>query len=165
MPDERPAAPLPGGVPDGTSESDWSALERVRREKLARLRAAGVDPYPVGFARSHTLAEVARHWPDLAPGQESGDVVRVAGRIVLKRDFGRLAFWTLRHGGDELQAMLTVDSLGPDQLELVTDLDAGDWVGVQGEVVRTWPSRCGPCRTSGRASPTWRCARGSGRST
>jgi len=137
VPDERPAAPLPGGVPDGTSESDWSALERVRREKLARLRAAGVDPYPVGFARSHTLAEVARHWPDLAPGQESGDVVRVAGRIVLKRDFGRLAFWTLRHGGDELQAMLTVDSLGPDQLELVTDLDAGDRVGVQGEVGRT----------------------------
>jgi lysyl-tRNA synthetase class 2 len=109
----------------------------MRREKLARLRSAGVDPFPAGFERSHTLAEVARGWEGLAAGEESSDVVRVAGRVVLKRDFGRLAFWTLRQGDDELQVMLTVGSLGSDQFELVTDLDVGDWVGVQGPVVRT----------------------------
>jgi lysyl-tRNA synthetase, class II len=128
-----PEPPLSGADHD----EERSAVERGRREKLARLRAAGVDAYPVGFRRSHTLAQVAQGWQELAAGEETGDVVRAAGRIVLKRDFGRLAFWTLRHGDDELQVMLTVGALGADQFELVTDLDMGDWVGVQGPVVRT----------------------------
>ena len=109
-----------GGVPD---EEDRSAVEQARRVKLARLRAAGIDAFPVGFRRSHTLEEVRRGWEEaLEPGQESDDVVRVAGRIVLKRIMGRLAFWTLRHDGDELQAMLAVNALGPQQFEVVTDL-------------------------------------------
>jgi len=116
---------------------DRSAVERVRRDKLAKLRAASVDAFPVGFRRSHTLAEVRRGWDGLAPGEESGDVVRVSGRIVLKRDMGRLAFWTLRHDGDELQIMLTVGALGEEQFRVACDLDIGDWVGVQGPVVKT----------------------------
>jgi lysyl-tRNA synthetase class 2 len=121
-------------VPD---EDDRSAVEQVRRDKLAKLRAAGIDAFPVGFTRSHTLDEVRRGWDQLAKGEESGDVVRVAGRIVRKRPMGRLAFWTLRHDGDELQAMLTVGALGEPQFELVLDLDIGDWVGVQGPVIKT----------------------------
>ena len=97
-------------------DEDRSAVEQARREKLARLRAAGIDAFPVGFRRTHTLAEVRRLWDhQLGSGEESGDVVRVAGRVVLKRDMGRLAFWTLRHDGSELQILLTVDALGPEQ--------------------------------------------------
>jgi lysyl-tRNA synthetase class 2 len=119
-------------------DEDRSAVEQARRVKLARLRAAGIDTFPVGFQRSHTLAEVRRGWEEaLEPGQESDDVVRVAGRIVLKRAMGRLAFWTLRHDGAELQVMLSARELGADQFEVVLDLDVGDWVGVQGPVVRT----------------------------
>jgi lysyl-tRNA synthetase, class II len=116
---------------------DRSAVEKVRRDKLARLRKAGVDVYPVGFRRSHTLSEVRRGWDELQPGEETGDVVRVAGRIVLKREMGRLAFWTLRHDGEELQVMLTVDALGEEQFQTVADLDAGDLVGAQGPVIKT----------------------------
>ena len=119
-------------------DEDRSAVEQARRVKLARLRAAGIDAFPVGFRRSHTLTEVRQGWEEaLEDGQESGDVVRVAGRIVLKRAMGRLAFWTLRHDGHELQIMLTVGALGPEQFEVVLDLDVGDWVGVQGPVVKT----------------------------
>jgi len=122
-------------VPD---DEDRSAVEQARRVKLARLRAAGIETFPAGFRRSHTLDEVRRGWEEaLEAGQESGDVVRVAGRIVLKRAMGRLAFWTLRHDGHELQAMLTVDALGAEQFEVVLDLDVGDWVGAQGPVVKT----------------------------
>jgi lysyl-tRNA synthetase class 2 len=122
-------------VPD---DEDRSAVEQARRVKLARLRAAGIDAFPAGFRRSHTLDEVRRGWEEaLEAGQESGDVVRVAGRIVLKRAMGRLAFWTLRHDGHELQVMLTVDALGAEQFEVVLDLDVGDWVGAQGPVVKT----------------------------
>jgi lysyl-tRNA synthetase, class II len=122
-------------VPD---DEDRSAVEQARRVKLARLRAAGIDAFPVGFRRTHTLAEVRRGWDDrLGEGEETGDVVRVAGRIVLKRAMGRLAFWTLRSDGDEIQIMLTIGSLGTEQFEVVLDLDTGDWVGVQGPVVKT----------------------------
>ena len=119
-------------------DEDRSAVEQVRRAKLARLTAAGIDAFPVGFRRTHTLAEVRRGWDHaLEGGQESGDVVRVAGRIVLKRAMGRLAFWTLRHDGAELQIMLATGALGADQFEVVGDLDIGDWVGVQGPVIKT----------------------------
>jgi lysyl-tRNA synthetase, class II len=102
-------------VPAPSEPEDRSVVEQDRRDKLARLRAAGVDPFPVGFRRSHTLADVQRGWDALDAGQESGDVVRIAGRIVLRRGHGRLAFWTLRHDGDELQVMLPADALGADQ--------------------------------------------------
>jgi lysyl-tRNA synthetase class 2 len=122
-------------VPD---DEDRSAVEQARRVKLARLQAAGIDAFPVGFRRSHTLDEVRRGWEEaLEPGQESDDVVRVAGRIVLKRAMGRLAFWTLRHDGAELQIILSAAELGPDQYEVVLDLDVGDWVGAEGPVVKT----------------------------
>jgi lysyl-tRNA synthetase class 2 len=122
-------------VPD---DDDRSAVEQARRVKLARLRAAGIDPYPVGFRRTHTLEEVRRGWDgELGAGEESGDVVRVAGRIVLKRAMGRLAFWTLRHDGHEVQVMLAIGALGAEQFEVVLDLDVGDWVGVQGPVIKT----------------------------
>jgi lysyl-tRNA synthetase class 2 len=121
-------------VPD---PEDRAAVEQVRREKLASLRAEGTDPFPVGFTRTHTLAEVGRTWSHLEPGEESGDVVRVAGRVVLKRSMGRLAFWTLRQGDEELQVMLTVQALGADRLQQALELDIGDWVGVEGEVIRT----------------------------
>ena len=119
-------------------DEDRSAVEQARRVKLARLRAAGIDAFPVGFRRTHTLAEVRRGWDaQLKDGEESGDVVRVAGRIVLKRAMGRLAFWTLRHDGHELQVMLAVGALGTEQFEVVLDLDVGDWVGIQGPVIKT----------------------------
>jgi lysyl-tRNA synthetase, class II len=121
-------------VPD---PEDRSAVEQARREKLAKLRAAGIDAFPVGFTRTHTLGEVALGWKELAAGEESGDTVRVAGRIVLSRAMGKLAFWTLRQGDDELQIMLSLQSLGEAAFEQALDLDLGDWVGVHGEVIRT----------------------------
>jgi lysyl-tRNA synthetase, class II len=132
-----PTAGIRGAARPVPDEEDRSAVEQIRRDKLAKLRSAGIDAFPVGFTRSHTLGEVRRGWERLADGEESGDVVRVAGRIVLKRPMGRLAFWTLRHDGDELQVMLTIGALGPEQFELVLDLDIGDWVGAQGPVIKT----------------------------
>ncbi|HJW63323.1 MAG TPA: lysine--tRNA ligase, partial [Actinomycetes bacterium] len=46
-------------------------------------------------------------------------------------------FWTLRHDGSEVQILLTVGTLGPEQYQVVLALDVGDWVGVQGPVVKT----------------------------
>jgi lysyl-tRNA synthetase, class II len=111
---------------------------RVRRQKLARLRAEGVDPYPVGLPRTHTLAEVREAAGVNAPDTSTGLVVSVAGRVMLKRDTGKLSFATLRDGSGDLQVMIALDSTGPEALaSWKRDIDLGDHVGVTGEVITT----------------------------
>ena len=63
-------------------------LRAVRIGKLESLRAQGIDPYPYAFARSHEAAELERHYAGLAAGAETGERVRVAGRIRAIRNSG-----------------------------------------------------------------------------
>ena len=114
--------------------------ERVRRAKLARLRDAGIDPYPVGFARSHAISEVRAAAGDLPPGARTGEVVSVTGRVLRKRDHGGLCFLTIRDGSGDLQVLGSRSVLGNAQHGLFRALDLGDHVGVTGEVVT---SACG----------------------
>jgi lysyl-tRNA synthetase class 2 len=112
--------------------------ERERRlAKLDALRAAGVDPYPVRFDRTHTSAEVLRHWGELEAGAETEDVVRVAGRIVLMRAMGKLTFATLRDGAGTIQLLVSRGEVGEDSHAAFDDLDLGDWVGAEGAVMKT----------------------------
>jgi lysyl-tRNA synthetase class 2 len=109
---------------------------RVRREKLERLRAAGVDPYPVGFPRTTTNADLRAAHQGLAADVATGARAGVAGRVVLSRTGGKLCFATLRDGTDDLQVMLSLDKLGEERLAAwKTDIDLGDHVGVEGEVI------------------------------
>jgi lysyl-tRNA synthetase class 2 len=123
------------------TDDDLPEQVRVRREKLDRLRARGVDAYPVGVARTTTLADVRARFPDLAVDTATGETVSVAGRIVLKRDGGKLCFATLRDGSgrdgmSDLQVMLSLDKVGDDSLEAwKRDIDLGDHVSVTGEVI------------------------------
>jgi lysyl-tRNA synthetase class 2 len=109
---------------------------RVRREKLARLRESGIDPYPVGFPRTATIAEIrdshAGLEPDVATGQKAG----VAGRVILARNTGKLCFATIRDGSGDIQIMLSLAGVGEETLEAwKRDVDLGDHVGVEGEII------------------------------
>ena len=116
--------------------ADLPEQMRVRRAKLDRLREKGVDPYPVGFPRTHTVEQVRAAFPDLAPDTRTGEQVGVAGRVVLSRIGGRLCFATLRDGTGDLQVMLSEAEVGPESLaDWKADVDLGDHVGVEGEVV------------------------------
>ncbi|MFI5533711.1 bifunctional lysylphosphatidylglycerol synthetase/lysine--tRNA ligase LysX [Kitasatospora sp. NPDC051853] len=109
---------------------------RVRREKLDRLRAAGIDPYPVGFPRTTTIADLRAKHPDLEPDTATGERAGVTGRVVLARTGGKLCFATLRDGSGDLQVMFSLDKLGPERLAAwKSDIDLGDQVGVEGEVI------------------------------
>ena len=124
----------PGGGLVG--ESDLPEQMRVRREKLERLRAAGVEPYPLGFPRTTTVAELRAAYPELEPDVRTGDRVGIAGRVMLSRVGGRLSFATLRDGTGDVQVMLSQDQLGEEALAAwKSDVDLGDHVGVEGEVV------------------------------
>ena len=128
--------------PDALSEA--LAIEglpeqvRVRREKLERLREEGVDPYPVTFPRTHTLAQVRAEAGELPPDTRTGRRASVAGRVILNRDGGKLCFATLRDGTGDLQIMIALDAVGPEMLKRWRqDVDLGDHVGVTGEVITT----------------------------
>jgi len=94
-----------------------------------------VSAVPYRFERTVTAAEVADRWAALAPGEESSDVVAVAGRVMLSRPQGKLAFAELRDstGAVQLFALEKVT----DDFEALTKLNLGDWIGARGEVVRT----------------------------
>jgi lysyl-tRNA synthetase, class II len=120
----------------GAARFDVPEQMRVRLAKVERLRAAGVDPYPVGYPRTHPIAEVRGEFGELAPDTVTGKIVGVAGRVVLYRNSGKLCFATLRDGTGELQVMISLDRVGPDVLSAwKQDVDLGDHVGVTGEVI------------------------------
>ena len=109
---------------------------RVRREKLDRLRESGIDPYPVTFPRTATIAEIREKHPDLEPGAETGEKVGVTGRVMLIRNTGKLCFATIRDGGGDLQIMLSLAKVGQEQLDLwKREVDIGDHAGVEGEII------------------------------
>ncbi|GAA3236775.1 lysine--tRNA ligase [Dactylosporangium siamense] len=110
---------------------------KIRREKRARLLDEGKQPYPVGFERSATIAEIRARYGELPTDTASGEQAAVAGRVIFIRNTGKLAFATLRAGdGTELQAMLSLDKVGAEALEDWKRLvDLGDHVGVRGEVI------------------------------
>ncbi|MEU6372693.1 bifunctional lysylphosphatidylglycerol synthetase/lysine--tRNA ligase LysX [Streptomyces sp. NPDC046909] len=111
---------LDGGDEAGAGGPDAGLPEqaRVRHRKLDRLRAEGIDPYPVGVpARTHALADV-----------REGEQVTVAGRIMRVRDFGGIVFVTLRDWSGDHQLALTHD--GVDRFR--TDTDLGDHITASG---------------------------------
>ncbi len=132
------AAPAPEAdlLADMLSAEGLTEQELVRREKLARLREQGIDPYPVTYPRTHSLAQVRAEAGDLPPDTRTGRTAAVAGRIILERDSGKLCFATLRDGTGDLQVMLSLNAVGREALEhWKRDIDLGDHVGVTGEVI------------------------------
>jgi lysyl-tRNA synthetase class 2 len=112
--------------------------ERARRlAKLDAMRATGVDPYPVRFDRDHTTAELHDEYDGLEAGAETADVVRVAGRLLLIRRQGKIIFATMRDGAGTVQLFVSREAIGDDQHAAFDDLDLGDWVGVEGTMMKT----------------------------
>ncbi len=109
----------------------------ARVAKLDALRAEGIDPYPVHFARSATCAELHDRFADLEAGAETDDVVHIAGRMMLRRNQGKLCFATVRDGTGEVQLFVSKGQLGDAAFDAFLDLDLGDWLGATGTVMRT----------------------------
>src|SRR6478735_6285754 len=125
------------GMTEDAALDDQPEQVQVRLDKRQRMLADGIEPYPAGYNRTHTLAAVRTTWPDLEADQATGVIVGVTGRVVFVRTGGKLCFATLRSGdGTELQVMLSLDRVGEDALAAwKTYVDIGDHVGVTGEVV------------------------------
>jgi len=109
----------------------------VRRSKLDALRAAGEQPYADHWDVTARAAQLEAEYADLEPGAETDTMVSVAGRLVAKRDQGKIVFLVIRDATGDLQLFTRVNLIGEEQFEAVKDLDLGDWVGATGAVLRT----------------------------
>ena len=118
-------------------EDDLPEQLRIRREKRASLIERGIEPYPVSVARTKSLKEIREKYISLDIDVATGDIESLTGRIIFKRDTGKLCFATLREGdGTELQAMFSLDKIGQVQLDSwKSDIDLGDIVSVTGEII------------------------------
>jgi lysyl-tRNA synthetase class 2 len=109
------------------------AVRMAKREKLNELS----DAYPVSLPVTHTISEVRAEFPDLEIDVATGKKVALAGRVVFARNTGKLCFATLQSGdGERIQAMVSLDKVGEENLELYKELvDLGDHLFVEGEVI------------------------------
>ena len=118
-------------------EEDLPEQLRIRREKRSTLLASGVEPYPVSVPRTKSLKEIREKYTGLEIDVATGDIESLTGRIIFKRDTGKLCFATLREGdGTELQAMFSLDKVGQESIDSwKSDIDLGDIVSVTGEII------------------------------
>jgi len=114
-------------------------LRNERLRKLDELKKLGVNPYPARTSRTHTLGQIAAEFDAL-----EGRQVRVVGRVVNIRKFGKIAFVVVRDASGSLQLFLGADKVAPldaadSQLGFaeLPLLDAGDFIEASGEVVKT----------------------------
>ncbi len=126
--------------PDEPDHSTGSGLVAEKARRLARveeLRGRGDEPYPYRFDRSHTIGDVRRTWGELEAGTETDNEVTVAGRVMLKRDTGKLVFATIQDRSGQVQLFISKAVTGDEHFVDVKELDLGDWVGVSGTVMTT----------------------------
>jgi len=105
----------------------------IRRQKVDKLRAQGIDPYGVeSFARTHEAAEVIDNFSDL-----EGSQATLAGRIMSIRTHGKATFAHLQDMSGTIQIYVRVNEVGEEAYKRFLDLDIGDILGLTGEVFRT----------------------------
>ena len=137
MDEQRDGQDGEGRKPEGGG-GGFVAAERARRlAVLDGLRARGIDPYPVGFARDQTVAQARAQGESLTAGTETADPVRLAGRVMALRRHGGLIFADLRDQTGTVQLLLRRDVLGDVAFADVAALNRGDWVGVDGTLMAT----------------------------
>ena len=115
------------------------SLEQIRIQKLQQIKELGIDPYPTYYRYTHTLAEVVKPFSTkTAEELEAAQYrVRIAGRILTNRPFGKAGFVTLSDGEGQLQMYAKKDRLPDRDFQLYKLLDIGDFIGVEGTLFRT----------------------------
>src|SRR2546430_2499817 len=114
-------------------------LEQIRIQKLKQIQELGYDPYPTFYRNTHTLAAVVKQYAEKSAEEleHSKEKVRVAGRILTSRPFGKAGFLTLSDGEGQLQLYAKKDQLPDRDFQMYKLLDIGDFIGAEGTLFRT----------------------------
>jgi lysyl-tRNA synthetase, class II len=131
--EDRSAADEPGE----SGRHGLNELIAERRAKAQRLRESDDSAFPYAFADVEPIASIVAAYEHLAAGAETDERHRVAGRIAARRGAGKAAFLDLIDRTGKIQLHARVDVLGPERFELLTTLDLGDLIGVDGSAIRS----------------------------
>jgi len=135
--DDQPSPQESGGESDAPTRHGLQELIAERRAKAARIRDLDESAFPYSFAGVEPIAEILPRYEHLEPGQETDERYRVAGRIAARRGAGKMAFLDLVDRSGKIQLHARVDVLGPERFGLLTSLDLGDLIGVDGSAIRS----------------------------
>lgn len=122
---------------------EFTELEKIRVEKIQRLRASGIEPYPTRANITHTIAEAVKAFESCEAETSTAEAadpvqVTVAGRLRSVRAMGKVMFAHIEDGTGRLQLFLRVNELGEETMERFrTDFDLGDFVQAGGTMMRT----------------------------
>ena len=109
----------------------------TRLAKRAALLEAGQNPYPEHSELEDYVADIETKYADLADGEDTEDVVKIAGRVVAKRGQGKIMFIVVRDATAEIQLFCRINDMDEAAWNTLKALDLGDILGVTGVVVRT----------------------------
>ncbi|MDJ0791541.1 MAG: lysine--tRNA ligase [Acidimicrobiia bacterium] len=128
MTDDRPS--------DLAPSTDALEDDPLTKERLRKYRAVVEDGgFPYAYDRTDTASELHARHGNLEPGSETGETVTVAGRLMNTREMGKLAFGVLQDVTGRIQLFVDRRTIGDDGFDEFLELDAGDWVGAEGEVI------------------------------
>lgn len=114
-------------------EVDLNQLLQIRRDKLAKLKAEGKDPFEITkFNRTHTSKQIVENYDEL-----EGKDVTVAGRIMGKRIMGKASFCHIQDGDGRIQSYVSINELGEESYKQFKEDDIGDIIGITGFVFKT----------------------------
>lgn len=124
------------------SELNTTPIEQIieiKREKLKKLREAGVNPYPAKFEVTSSVSEIQAEYGGLKTGESSEDQLTIAGRIMSRRDMGKASFIDVVDVSGRIQIYVRLDFVKPpENYKIFNELtDIGDFVGITGSPFRT----------------------------
>lgn len=114
-------------------EVDLNQLLQIRRDKLAKLKAEGKDPFEITkFNRTHTSKQIVENYDEL-----EGKDVTIAGRLMAKRIMGKASFCHIQDGEGKIQSYVSINELGEESYKQFKEDDIGDIIGITGFVFKT----------------------------
>jgi lysyl-tRNA synthetase class 2 len=135
--EERPSSEQSGGESDPPTRHGLNELIAERRAKAQRLREADAGDFPYAFPGAEPVEAIVAAYEHLQDGEETDERHRVAGRIAARRGAGKAAFLDLMDRTGKLQLHARVDVLDRERFNVLTNLDLGDLIGVDGSAIRS----------------------------
>ena len=110
----------------------------LRKEKAAKLKGLGIDPYPASFKAELLISKIQEKYKGLKTGESSPEKISVCGRITARREMGKATFVDLIDTSGKIQGYLKADTVGTESFKIFKDLvDLSDFIAIKGSPFRT----------------------------
>ena len=113
-------------------------IKKERLKKIDELRKQGIEPYSYIFDKRDSAKRLQKEYDKVKPGQETSKYAKIAGRVMIVRDLGKISFINLQDSSGEIQIILQQDKTPRNIIDFFRKyIDVGDFIGVSGDIIRT----------------------------